>query len=456
MIILWLLSYTIPLDAPAMPDIEYFQIRGMIDMPLIKPYQLADLTSQLDRLLMAEYELSLAEKKMLSHFGQLLGKSSDFSTLIHLNGSYFREPFRTGGFLDYRLGGRLVDHLYFSQGMRFQAGSEVDTILPPYPWKKHIKAYLNEGLLQADFERFQFELGRKNLFLGPGDEHGLLLSPDRQGYDGFFVWIPRQLYDFSGAFTVLDGRRNRFLAVHRLGLNLKGFQLGFSESLLWGGELEPVYLNIFFPYYLSQWGLHRDDNIMWQFDASCDLFNTVLYAEFLIDDFQYGKPDGFDSFPNKLAFQAGIKKIIGGFLVAKLNYTFVDKWVYSQRFAVNAYEKDGLPLGFPLGNDADRWSIDCRFLTSMGLYPGLKLEYIRQGQGTIFLPYETELGDPTPPFPSGIVQTAVNIIPRVSYRLLRNLYLQAEGGPRLIRNESHVTGRDATRYSLNAAIWMVF
>ena len=33
------------------------------------------------------------------------GASSDFSTLFHLNGSCFSEPFRTGGFLDYRLGG---------------------------------------------------------------------------------------------------------------------------------------------------------------------------------------------------------------------------------------------------------------------------------------------------------------------------------------------------------------
>jgi hypothetical protein len=456
MIILWLLSYTIPLDAPAMPDIEYFQIRGMIDLPLIKPYQLADLTTQLDRLLMAEYELSPAEKKMLSHFDHLLGKASDFSTLFHLNGSYRREPSWTGGFIDYRLGGRLVDHLYYSQGMRFQGSSEIDTILPPYPWKKYIKAFLNEGLLQVDFERFQFELGRKNLLLGPGDEYGLLLSPDRQGYDGFFAWIPQQLYNFSGAFTVLGSRPGRFLAAHRLGLNLKSFQLGFSESILWGSELEPIYLNLFLPYYLAQWGLHRDDNIMWALDASFSLYNMVLYGELLIDDFQYGKPDGFDSFPNKLAFQAGLKKIIGRCLVAKLNYTFVDKWVYTQRLAINTYEKDGLPLGFPLGNDADRWSLDCRFLTAMGLYPGLKMEYIRQGQGTIFLPYETELGDPTPPFPSGIVQTTINIVPSVSYRLMRNLFLQAESGPRIIRNEGHISGRDLTRFLLSARIWMVF
>lgn len=456
MLILWLLSYTIPIDAPAMRDIEYFQIRGMIDLPLIKPYSMADLTTQLDRLLMAEYELKPAEKKMLSHFDHLLGKASDFSTLFHVNGSYLREPSRGLGFLDYRLGGRLVDHLRYAQGMRFQADTEVDTVLPPYPWKKYVKAFLNEGLLQVDFERFQFELGRKNLLLGPGDEYGLILSPDRQGYDGFFVWIPQKLYNFSGVFTMLGTRPGRFLAVHRLGLNLKSFQLGFSESILWGNELEPVYLNVFLPYYLAQWGLHRDDNIMWQMDASFGFMNTLLYAEFLIDDFQYGKPDGFERFPNKLALQAGIKRIIGGFLVAKLNYTFVDKWVYTQRVAVNAYEKDGLPLGFPLGNDADRWLIDCRFITALGLYPGLKMEYIRQGEGTIFLPYETEQGDPNPPFPSGIVQTTINILPGISYRLMRNYYLQAEGGPQIIRNEGHASGRDLTRFTLSAAVWMVF
>ena len=88
MLMLMLFCYTLPLDAPAMPDIEYFQIRSLIDLPLIKPYNLEDLIPQLDRLLLGEYEFSAAEKKMLSHFDILLGKSSDFSALVHLNGAY--------------------------------------------------------------------------------------------------------------------------------------------------------------------------------------------------------------------------------------------------------------------------------------------------------------------------------------------------------------------------------
>jgi len=456
MLMLMLFCYTLPLDAPAMPDIEYFQIRSLIDLPLIKPYNLEDLIPQLDRLLLGEYEFSAAEKKMLSHFDILLGKSSDFSALVHLNGAYRKEPPRGGGFFDYRLGGRLLDHLNYSQGIRIQVNSEIDSVLPPYPWKKYVKGYLNEGLLMVDFERFHFEAGRKNLRLGPGDEYGMILSPDRQGYDGFFVRIPQKLYDFNSVFAVLDARGPRYLAVHRLGVNLKRIQLGFSESILWGNEWEPIYLNFFLPYYLAQWGLHRDDNIMWAFDAAINYNNTVFYGEFLIDDFQYGKPDGFNRFPNKLAFQAGIKKIFGRSFVAKLNYTFVDKWVYSQRVPINTYEKNGLPLGFPLGNDADQWVLNCRYGTAIGLYPSLKIEYIRQGEGTIFLPYETELGDPNPPFPSGIVQKTVNIMPGISYRLKRNFYLQVEAGPTIIRNQNHVIGRDQTQLLLTAGGWMVF
>jgi len=456
MIILLIFSYTLPIDVPAMPDIEYFQIRGMIDLPLIKPYDLDDVTTQLDRLILGEYELSAAERKMLSHFDILLGKAVDFSTLFHLNGSYRKEPDRGIGFLDYRLGGRLLDHLNYAQGIRIQASNEIDSVLPPYPWKKYVKAYLNEGLIKVDFERFHFEVGRKNLFWGPGDGSGLLLSPDLQGYDGFFIRIPQKLYDFNCAFAVLDPRGARYLAIHRLGLNLKRIQLGFSESILWGNELEPIYLNFLLPYYLAQWGRHRDDNIMWALDAAVNFNNTVFYAEFLIDDFQYGKPDGFNRFPNKLAFQAGIKKIIDRSFIAKLNYTFVDKWVYTQRIPINTYEKDGLPLGFPLGNDADQWVLNCRYITAIGLYPSLKVEYTRQGEGTIFLPYETELGDPNPPFPSGIVQKTVNIMPGISYRLKRNFYLQVECGPAIIRNLNHVLGQNETQLMLNAGAWMIF
>jgi hypothetical protein len=456
MIILLLLSYTLPIDAPVMPDIEYFQIRGLFDLPPLKPYDLDDVTPQLDRLLLGEYELSAAEKKILSHFDILLGKTTDFSTLFHLNGSYRREPNRGSGFLDYRLGGRLLDHLNYAQGIRLQASNEIDSVHLPYPWKKYVKAYLNEGLIKADFERFHFEAGRKNLFWGPGDEYGLLLSPDLQGYDGFFIRIPQKLYDFNSVFAVLDTRTARYLAVHRLGLNLKRIQLGFSESILWGNELEPIYLNFLFPYYLAQWGLHRDDNIMWNIDATVNFENMVFYAEFLIDDFQYGKPDGYVRFPNKLAFQAGIKKIIGRCFVAKLNYTFVDKWVYTQRIPVNAYEKNGQSLGYPLGNDADQWTLNCRFVNAIGLYPGLRVEYIRQGSGTISLPYETELGDPNPPFPSGVVQKTLNLMPGISYRLKRNFYLQVETGAAIIRNQSHVTGQDQTQFLLNAGGWMMF
>jgi hypothetical protein len=439
-----------------MPDIEYFQIRGMIDLPLIKPYDLDDVTPQLDRLILGEYELNSAEKKMLSHFDILLGKAIDFSTLFHLNGSYQKEPDRGKGFLDYRLGGRLLDHLNYAQGIRIQASNKIDSVLPPYPWKKYVKAYLNEGLIKVDYERFHFEAGRKNLFWGPGDEYSLLLSPDLQGYDGFFIRIPQKLYDFNSAFAVLNTRGARFLAVHRLGFNLKRIQLGFSESILWGNELEPIYLNFLLPYYLAQWGLHRDDNIMWALDAAVNFNNTVFYAEFLIDDFQYSKPDGFNRFPDKLAFQAGIKKIIGRSFIAKLNYTFVDKWVYTQRIPINTYEKDGLPLGFPLGNDADQWVFNCRYITAIGLYPSLKVEYTRQGEGTIFLPYETELGDPNPPFPSGIVQQTVIIMPGISCRFKRNFYLQVESGPAIIRNVNHVPGQNETQLMLNAGGWMVF
>jgi hypothetical protein len=456
MFILLLVTYTIPLDAPVMSDIEYFQVRDAIELPLIRPYDLADLTPQLDQLFTGEYFYSPAEKKLLSHFSNLLGKSSDFSTLFHMRGAYQNEPSQTGGLFDYRLGGRLTDHLYYSQGIRIRGSNVIDTLHPPYPWKKYIKAFLNEGLLKVDFDRLKIELGRKNIQLGPGDEYGLILSSDLQGYDGFFVRIPQKLYEFNSVFTVLDARKARFLAVHRLGLNLKRFKLGFSESILWGNDLEPIYLNFFLPYYLAQWGLHRDDNIMWAFDAAFNYFNTVFYGEFLIDDFQYGKPDGFDRFPNKLAFQTGFKNILSHMILTKLNYTFVDKWVYTQRLPVNVYEKDSLPLGFPLGNDADRWSLDLKLLTALGLNPGIKIEYVRQGEGEIFLPYETELGDPNPPFPSGVVQKTLTLKLNLSYQLKNNIYLQLEGGEGIIKNLDHQSGRGENRFLFNAGGWLVF
>jgi hypothetical protein len=304
MLLLILLAYTMPLDSPLMEEVEYLQLQGLFDLSAFKPYDTEWIINGVDEILIEEITLNAIDKKTISFFSPLLIKDANFSYLLHLAGTYQNEPELYGGFLDERLGGKIVKHLGWAHGMRITRANEIDS-LGPKPWND-FQVYLHEGLLRLDLDKVIFDFGRRDFLLGPGDMHSLLLSPDRQAYDGFFMYIPARYYEFHSIFTVLDAAASRFLSVHRLGFKLKRFlQIGFSEAILFSGSLEPMYLNFFFPYYLAQWGSDRDDNIMWTIDLQLRMFNSILYAELLIDDYMY-EDDPDNPYPHKLAYQVGL------------------------------------------------------------------------------------------------------------------------------------------------------
>lgn len=450
MLLFILLSYTIPFDSPIMDNIEYLQIKGLVDIPSIRPYELEWIVPQIDELLINDVEINEIDRKIISSFNPLLIKNENFSSLFHLKGEYQKNPKFYYGFLNFRLGGQLVNNIRFSQALRFQRASEIDSF-GPKPWK-NFQVYLTEGLVKFNLAKIKFDIGRRNLLLGYGDENGLLLSLDPQGYDGFLLFIPVRYFEFYNIFSVLNASENRYISIHRIGLNIKRFlKLGFSEAILFGESLEPLYLNFFLPYYLAQWGADRDDNIMWFFDAQLKLFNSIIYGELLIDDYMYED----DSFPDKLAYKLGSKSLILNSLLLKINYTFVDKWVYTQRYRINTYERNGYPLGFPLGNDVDRVSFSIKFMNRYGLYPGFKIDYMRKGEGSIFLPYEEEGGDWNPPFPSGIVEKKLEIKLGLDYTLKYNFYIKADVGKQYWTNYNHISGNDMDDTIFNIALWAV-
>jgi hypothetical protein len=447
---LWLifLGYTLPFDTPIMDDIEYLQIKGLVDMTVLRPIEMDWLIPQLDDLLMNETRLNRIDRRILSRLNPLLFKDIDQSFLVQLAGVYQRGPDDlTCGFFDGRLGGRLLSNLTFAQGLRIRRASELD-MLGPQPWHD-FQAYLTEGFIKLKIDQFNFSVGRRNYLLSGVSDHSLLLSLDPQGYDGFLLALPGRLVEFHTIFVMLDADELRFLAVHRLGVNLRRFlKIGFGEAILFAGELEPIYLNFFMPYYLAQWGNYRNDNIMWCFDMQLHVFNSILYAELLIDDYMYED----DPYPHKLAYQVGLKSLLVDQFLMKINYTKVDKWVYTHRRAVNTYQHDGLPLGFALGNDVDKLSCSVRFKNHYGLEPTLALEYVRKGEGSIFLPYEEEGGDWNPPFPSGTVEKDLAVSLGLDYPLWNKLYLRAEVGKRFITNYNHTQGDDQDDFLLALSI----
>ncbi|MGQ9817336.1 MAG: hypothetical protein ACUVQ3_05230 [bacterium] len=456
MLLYLLLTTTLPLDLPLNQAVDYLQIRGFLDIQVIKPIDFNYIISGIDTLFFSEKQLNKIDKKFISLFGPYLGKSSDFYTIFALSGKNqnFKDFF---GDFDLHLSGSISDNISFSQAIRFHAGSKIDSA-GPQPYKDVVQAYLNEGVLNitSNNKNATLTLGRRNISLGLEDMSSLLLSPAKEGYDGFLFLYNGKYYEFFSTFFVLDVEQLRFISTHRIGLNLNNIRLGFAEAILWAGELEPLYLNFFLPYYLSQWGIKRNDNIMWCIDASAHFSNTLIFGEFLIDDYQFSEPpEGYTEYPHKLAFQFGLRKILLERIYTRFNYTFVDKWVYTHRINANVYAKDSIPLGFSLGNDVDNFTLELKHLSDNLLIPFLKLGYTRKGEGSIFLPYEVERGPAYPRFPSGIVEKRFVIKLGIEFYFNPRFYFSIEAGREFYENYEHTQGNKKQENLFDARFWIL-
>lgn len=450
MLLLVMFTLTLPVDSPVMDYIDYLQLRGLVETPSIRPYDADWVLRQIDGLIINETRLNTTDRRVLSGLAPLTAKRDGFTYLLHLMGVYEREPLVYGGALDERVGGTLLPHLAFSHAMRIRRANVLDTT-GPKPWN-NFQTYLNEGLVRLQWDELRLDLGRRDIIWGPGATHSLTLSSAPSGYDGFLLAITGRYFEFHSVFSALDAARAKFLSLHRLGLDLKGFlKIGFSEALLSADSLEPSYLNPFFPFYLAQWSSGRDDNVMWSLDAQMRLLNSIFYGELLIDDYMYED----DPSPNKLAYQVGLRSLIGRGLVVHINYTFVDKWVYTQRLEQNVYSRRERCLGYPPGNDADEMSVKINYINASGLFPHLALRYLRKGEGTIYLPFEEEGGPTDPPFPSGVVDETLELKVGAGYLFRRNFHLRFDVGRQWRSNVDHVAGADADNWLIDLMLSVI-
>jgi len=461
MLLLCLLTYTIPFDSPIMDNIEYLQIRGLIDIPSIRPYEMGWLVSQIDELLINDVKLNKVDRKIVSSFNPLLKKSEDFSTLFHLKAEYRRRPDVYGGVFDYRLGGWLTNSIEYSHAIMIRRASEIDSS-GGRAWR-NFQVYLNEGFMRFHIEKLTFDIGRRNFLLGTGDDNSLLFSLDPQGYDGFLLFIPYRHIEFYGIFSILDAAQKRYISIHRIGLNIDKFlKIGYSEALLFAQSLEPLYVNFFFPWGVSQWVRAHDidANIMLCLDGQLSVFNSIIYGELFIDDYQTAEVP----YPNIIAYKIGLKSLILDNFLLKINYTFVDKWVYTHELPINTYIRTGyfyLPdsghlLGFPLGNDVDRLSLSVKYMNTYGLYPSLSINHTRKGEGDVFLPYEKEFGPLNPPFPSGIVEKKLEIVFGLDYLFRYNFGIDAHVGRRYLRNFNHTANNNKDETFFTIRLWAIF
>lgn len=276
------------------------------------------------------------------------------------------------------------------------------------PWSS-LQGDITTAVLQYQDDWLRIWLGRRFLLWGQGDWGRTLISTYAGPLDGLGADFKLAQVHLGWAMGILDPGLQKYISLHRLAWRpFKSWEIAVSESVIWAQRgLDFVYLNPAIPYYVAQWNRGDVDNLQVGFDSSLAIWRDLtVYGELLIDDWQY-KPE--HDAPDKLATVAGMRWHDPlGFNATRLGleYARVNRWTYTHKYFRNRYVHNEMPLGSPLGNDADRIMLTFdRFMSipwGGTALPGIMVSYTRRGADDLLTPWvQGEKGRgipfPTPP-----------------------------------------------------------
>ncbi|MBN2564310.1 MAG: hypothetical protein JXB46_01225 [Candidatus Eisenbacteria bacterium] len=240
---------------------------------------------------------------------------------------------------------------------------------------------------------------------------------------------------------LLDEGEQLYLAAHRIVLAGARGSIGLSEAVVYSSVMpDPAYINPLLPYYLSQHNERANDNVLWALDFDYRPHPGVeVWGEFLVDDLQYERTTGH---PDKYGVTLGAAwygSALDYDVELTGEYTNVRKWTYTHGVGEHAFAQDGLPIGFELGPDADRFTAELVAHPAMMWSVGLTYQHARKGTGTIYEPFEA--GDsPEPAFPSGVVEETSRFSAELGYQSLERLSAGLGAAVESIRNAGNILG----------------
>jgi hypothetical protein len=357
-----------------------------------------------------------------------------------------------------RLQARICDDLTVHERLSVWSGSDER---PPHHYSPYHLGREEGRHLYADWGYASWtpgplglSLGRMPQRWGPGRYTSLLLSSNSPALDMLLLSaFPADWLTFTGLTATVDSDSAAYLSLHRIDIRpAAALRIGLSESILYCSEgLELAYMNPFIPYYPVQWNERDDDNAFLCFDGEwCPAPGLSVWGELLIDDFQYQTE--YDR-PNKMAWTVGAEAAgtWGGW--ANLEYTRIDRYVYSQRRSCNYYLHDDRIIGSALGPDADRVTAGAGLASMWPLVLSAYADHVRKGEGTVYdgWPDSASTGEP---FPSGTVEYRTTASLRLS--AYPDGPLEMHGGLSRCwkRNADHQPGaEDASTGGWVQAVW---
>ncbi len=280
-----------------------------------------------------------------------------------------------------------------------------------------IAATMDRAYVKLERPHFSVTLGRRGTAWGCSRRGRLLVSGSAPTFDGlwgdfavgalsFHALHARLEYEEIGTEEEWDDGDHAFLAAHRIVFGYPRGSVGVSEAVVYSGNLpDPAYLNPVLPYYVSQHNERANDNVLWSLDFVHRLTAGLeIYGEFLVDDLQYERNTGH---PDKYGITIGeayYGHAFGSDFAVTAEYSNVRKWTYTHSHVEHRYAQDGRPIGFDLGPDSDRVTLEVIWHPALRWSLGAGYTHSRQGEGTITEPFQ-EGEDYAPEFPSGNVVT---------------------------------------------------
>ena len=331
---------------------------------------------------------------------------------------------------------------YYDAGLGYPRNAEKDSSMATWD--------VSDSYLVFGFRGFEIEYGRDNARWGPSPSGGLMLSGLAPSMDMLRIRFDIGRAAFSWLHgQVRGGAGRRWVSAHRIEFTpFRGVGFGIQDAVVYANRgIEPAYFNPVLPVLVSQHSLGDRDNVEFGIDAVLDRIRRVrIYGEFFLDDFT--SPWGIFSndWGNKLAFTAGAlwtdpAGIRNSGL--RVQYTRVEPFVYTHRFAENLYEHYGAALGSDLQPNSDRVLLQWDQWISLSLRAGADLSLTRHGRGDRQTPHTEQDGE-TKHFLEGLVENADRIGVRVECEPARDLVFRCEAGRVRIRNRGLMDGAEAS------------
>jgi Capsule assembly protein Wzi len=388
-----------------------------------------------------------------------------FDLLGHLNFGQMFKPIKNNAELydiGFRWRGTVFNHLGYNltvikggvSGNKSIAETIEPRLLTSFKWLENSENIGNydftEGYVKyrtepVDDMNLSIQIGREPLTIGYGYGNKLVLSGINPTMDFIQFNFNYGIAHFTSIHASTVGeffanqadRYTKFWAFNRLRLAFPNlFDIGIGESIIYSGRgIDLAYLSPLGFYKFAEMSLQDRDNGNIYFDFRSDfLKNFELQATFLLDENILSNLQDLNKFTNKTAYQLGFmwyEAFTLNDLALTIEYTKIRPYVYSHINSKNTYTSFGMPLGHPIGPNADE--LLARLNYNLNAYTRLSFDYrhIRKGDnvydasgnlvknvgGDIFLTYDPNYSSEEAYFLNGIrinydiIKTGIRIEP---------------------------------------------